>query len=174
MQDRAPRPMPTRLHGRVFRSRLEAKWSLFLDAMDLRWDYEPEWFLLKGEGYCPDFALLDYPNTWLEVKALGPEIDERRFRAFAAAGARLLLVIGSPWVDEHEVVLFEGDRREGGMAWAVGRTDGSVWLARLTDGFAVPLGATMDSGEMWPRTRAHTLLEAFRYASGYEFWTPKQ
>lgn len=63
--------------GYRFRSRLEARWAVFFDALDLPWEYEPEGFEL-GEGlrYLPDFRVT-YPGRgadevhtrWFEVKA---------------------------------------------------------------------------------------------------------
>ena len=36
----------TQYQGRLFRSRLEARWAVFLDALGVRWQYEPEGFVL--------------------------------------------------------------------------------------------------------------------------------
>ena len=48
----------TRYKGYHFRSRLEARWALFLDCMATSWEYEKEGFLLSnGERYLPDFWL---------------------------------------------------------------------------------------------------------------------
>ena len=77
----------TRYKGYHFRSRLEARWAVFFDAMGLEWEYEPEGFELpSGEWYLPDFFLpitySDFPyesaGYWFEVKAATPtdcEID---------------------------------------------------------------------------------------------------
>lgn len=58
-----------------FRSRLEARWAVFFDAMGIQWRYEPEGFEVRspfGEGgaswpYLPDFYL-PATKTWVEVK----------------------------------------------------------------------------------------------------------
>lgn len=48
----------TRYAGCHFRSRLEARWAVFFDAMGIRWEYEPETFVgCHGEPYLPDFFL---------------------------------------------------------------------------------------------------------------------
>lgn len=48
----------TRYKGYRFRSRLEARWAVFFDEMELRWEYEPEGFNLGNDGlYLPDFRL---------------------------------------------------------------------------------------------------------------------
>jgi hypothetical protein len=71
------RAIETEYAGYRFRSRLEARWAVFFDAVGIRWQYEPEGFqrsLGADEtgaerliNYLPDFYL---PNsqTWVEVK----------------------------------------------------------------------------------------------------------
>jgi hypothetical protein len=57
----------TSYKGYRFRSRLEARWAVFFDALGWEWDYEPEGFELEiatGDGelkharYLPDFKML--------------------------------------------------------------------------------------------------------------------
>lgn len=60
---------PTKYAGITFRSRLEARWALFFDALDIGWEYEPETFVLPGGQYTPDFRLdvvagLHHPRLW--------------------------------------------------------------------------------------------------------------
>ena len=38
------RPIDTEYKGYRFRSRLEARWAVFFDAMEVQFDYEPEGF----------------------------------------------------------------------------------------------------------------------------------
>jgi len=55
-----PTPIPaiqTEAFGCLFRSRLEARCAVFLEAMGLRWDYEPEGFELPSGRYLPDFKV---------------------------------------------------------------------------------------------------------------------
>ena len=52
-----------------FRSQLEADYAAELTARGLHWLYEPVTFHLPGGvGYTPDFAILDHPLTFVEVK----------------------------------------------------------------------------------------------------------
>jgi len=54
-------PIPTKYKGIEFRSRLEARWAVFFDTLEIRWEYEPECFDLgNGIYYTPDFKV--YPN----------------------------------------------------------------------------------------------------------------
>lgn len=51
-----------------FRSRLEARWAVFFDALGIRWEYEKEGYDLGEAGwYLPDFWLPDL-KMWIEVK----------------------------------------------------------------------------------------------------------
>lgn len=36
------KPIETRYAGCRFRSRLEARWAVFFDALKIEWEYEPE------------------------------------------------------------------------------------------------------------------------------------
>ena len=58
----------THYNGYHFRSRLEARWAVFFDAVKIEYEYEHEGFELEdGTFYLPDFWL---PNLkiWAEVK----------------------------------------------------------------------------------------------------------
>ena len=61
--------------GYHFRSRLEARWAVFFDALGLEWEYEPEGFDL-GDGiyYLPDFLITGFCGNkcWVEIKADKP------------------------------------------------------------------------------------------------------
>lgn len=64
--------IPTFYKGYHFRSRLEAKWACFFDAVGISWLYEPEGFELPSGRYLPDFWLPDL-GMWVEVKGRLPE-----------------------------------------------------------------------------------------------------
>lgn len=65
-------PIETIYKGYRFRSRLEARWAVFFDALGIVWEYEKEGYDLDGLWYLPDFWLpeLEY---WVEVKGKLPE-----------------------------------------------------------------------------------------------------
>ena len=86
--------LPTRHAGVLFRSRLEARWAVFFDHLGIRWEYEPQGFLLSsGEGYLPDFWLPER-GWYVEVKPRGG--DTSKAVALAGAGHHVLLCIGTP------------------------------------------------------------------------------
>lgn len=58
----------TEYKGYRFRSRLEARWAVFFDALGIKWEYEKEGFDLGPAGlYLPDFWLPQV-EMWGEVK----------------------------------------------------------------------------------------------------------
>ena len=72
----------TKYKGCRFRSRLEARYAVFFDALGMEWHYEPEGFELEHYGrYLPDFYLPQI-DMWAEVKAKPFDINERN-KAFA-------------------------------------------------------------------------------------------
>jgi len=59
----------TSYNGYKFRSRLEARWAVFFDLLDIKYEYEKEGFNLPHGPYLPDFFLPDIRNGfWIEVK----------------------------------------------------------------------------------------------------------
>lgn len=60
----------TQYKGYRFRSRLEARWAVYLDAMGVRWYYEHEGYELASGWYLPDFYLPEL-KLHLEVKPDG-------------------------------------------------------------------------------------------------------
>lgn len=93
------RNLPSWWRGVRFRSRTEARWAAFFDALGVRWEYEPEGFQLPdGSRYLPDFWLPDF-QLWVEVKGdQGPEYGDwtRIEQLVAGSGHALLLLQGQP------------------------------------------------------------------------------
>jgi hypothetical protein len=66
----------------TFRSRLEARWAVVFDYLEMEWLYEPQRYIidvLNGEQhdehtYLPDF-FLPATNTWVEVKGDLARVD---------------------------------------------------------------------------------------------------
>lgn len=75
----------TRYAGHRFRSRLEARWAVFFDALGVEWRYEPEGFETSAGWYLPDFYFPEY-GRWVEIKGGRPTArDLERGAAFAEA-----------------------------------------------------------------------------------------
>ena len=62
--------------GILFRSRLEARWAVFFDALGIEWRYEAEGYNLPSGWYLPDFWLPDHGH--FEVKGSWPSSDEKQ------------------------------------------------------------------------------------------------
>jgi hypothetical protein len=62
----------TEYKGYKFRSRLEARWAVFFDALGIEWEYEVEGFILpNGQKYLPDF--------WLPILECYAEVKPKLF-----------------------------------------------------------------------------------------------
>lgn len=85
----------TAYKGYLFRSRLEAKWAVFLDALGLEWEYESQSFELEGIWYLPDFWL-PQDHTFLEVKPLQPDAPAVEKIMLLAAISPVILLVGMP------------------------------------------------------------------------------
>lgn len=93
------KPIETIYNGYRFRSRLEARWAVFFDEANIKYEYEVNGFENKetGEKYLPDFYLPDY-DWYVEVKAprenAGKEI-ERASHFVDGKHISVLLILGN-------------------------------------------------------------------------------
>lgn len=114
----------TEYKGYRFRSRLEARWAVFFDALGVEWEFEKEGFDLGDAGwYLPDFWLPEW-SWWIEVKGGKPTAGEKQKCAAlaeycgvrsidmnppgSAVGSHVICVSGPPPMDEEPC----------GLAWA--------------------------------------------------------
>lgn len=91
-------PIETEYKKYRFRSRLEARWAVFLDELGLSWNYELEGYELEnGERYLPDFWLPQI-SMWAEVK--GPQFTHQEIQNASllskGTGYLCLLLGGEP------------------------------------------------------------------------------
>jgi hypothetical protein len=91
------RAIETIYRGWKFRSRLEARYAVFFDALSIKWEYEPEGFeFADGTRYLPDFYLPKFHGgIYVEVK---PDDDpcEKARRFAEEAVQNTLLAQGTP------------------------------------------------------------------------------
>ncbi len=73
----APNAIPTDYNGIRFRSRLEARWAVFYDSLQIDYLYEEEGFDLKNVWYLPDFYL-PAQDCYVEVKGPNPTDEDIR------------------------------------------------------------------------------------------------
>lgn len=89
------KPIPTIYSGIHFRSKLEAQWAKFFDAMKIKWIYEPEGYQLSdGTWYLPDFYLPD-SKQWFEVKGVMSNKDMSKI-SLLAKDSQKDVVVGLP------------------------------------------------------------------------------
>lgn len=68
----------THYKGYRFRSRIEARYAVFFDALGIEWQYEVEGFNLDdGDYYLPDFWLPSF-DRYIEIKGQPPTPKEIR------------------------------------------------------------------------------------------------
>ncbi len=93
-------PIETRYHGYRFRSRLEARWAVFYDYLEISYQYEPEGFDLDGVWYLPDFYLPEY-DYWIEIKPKIPQVgstDWIKITSFATCMQKTIYIaVGECW-----------------------------------------------------------------------------
>jgi hypothetical protein len=95
--ERTPRvsiaAIPTRYAGCRFRSRLEARWAVFFDAMGIEWQYEPQGYKVGKRPYLPDFLLTDREyETWVEVKGSDAALNKNLMKKAAAVLGGLVIL----------------------------------------------------------------------------------
>lgn len=96
----AIKPIETLYNGYRFRSRLEARWAVFLDSLGVKYEYEPEGFELPdGTRYLPDFRVMCHATRggdcepfplYIEVKGQMDEASAKKIKAFSLP----LLIVG--------------------------------------------------------------------------------
>jgi len=88
-------------NGYKFRSRLEARWAVFFDELEIKYKYEVEGFDLGDAGwYLPDFWLPEI-EAWIEVKPIPNHIgntdEDNKARALRdETGFPVLICGGAP------------------------------------------------------------------------------
>lgn len=100
--------------GYRFRSRLEARWAVFFDAVGIKgWQYEPQGFELSSGPYLPDFWVpLRSRNDWgywVEIKGARPlSVDQRLLGELCEqSGHSGYMLIGTP--GEQQIIRYERD-----------------------------------------------------------------
>lgn len=85
----------TRAYGCRFRSRLEARWAVFLTEAGFSWEYEPEGAELESGRYLCDFRVTGPTGVtiWLEVKPPVDTVDDPRWAELARVSGMMLFTV---------------------------------------------------------------------------------
>ena len=105
--------------GYRFRSRLEARWAVFFDFLDIEWKYEAEGYNLGKYGlYLPDFELPQF-DTIAEVKPKEPTFQEEDKLEICATELNKipLFLIGTPGDETLMVHCFDCKDSSAGEGW---------------------------------------------------------
>jgi len=182
MANRPGEPIETCYRGYRFRSRLEARWAVFFDALDIAYQYELEGFELKRGRFLPDFFLPDQ-DVWVEVKptsfafpqSIRPDAKVKRLVDLAclasdlheATKKKVLRLSGEPYKGQYSVLVVP-DPFHLSYIFALGRRDErEVWLYS-EDAGALCLNPRTDD-ERWPLSDHPKLLQAYEKARGARF-----
>jgi hypothetical protein len=94
------RAIETHYAGYRMRSRLEARWAVFFDALAIPWQYELEGFHVGNNCYLPDFYLqLGKHPVWAEVKPTWEAVEMQMdlFSAFSwESQQEIIFLVGTP------------------------------------------------------------------------------
>lgn len=129
-----PFSIETRYAGHRMRSRLEARWATFFDAIGMPWRYEADGVKLpSGRQYLPDFELGPFS---VEVKGSDQYFDLARTHEYVQLVDRSLIVLGD--------IPRPGDPGLHVFWCCLNRSAGPLWRqwhwARYPDGTVQPLG----------------------------------
>ena len=149
--------------GCRFRSRIEARWAVFLDTLGIGWQYEPQGFDLPSGRYLPDFLIELGDGFWWEVKGQPPsrrECDLGR-ELFAATKQFVYIAHGDIPRDGDEISRIENVGSETRVRWFIhagqigfipvtgywGPEEKGVNHLRLVDAYTAARSARFEHGE---------------------------
>lgn len=96
-------PIAQNYDGHQFRSRLEARWAVFFNEMDVKYEYEKQAYTLPNKvKYLPDFFLPKY-NLFIEIKGQTPTNEEeiKCHDLFRLTGCAVAICKGLPCYDSY-------------------------------------------------------------------------
>jgi hypothetical protein len=166
------RVLPTRYDGVLYRSRTEARWAVFFNAVGCCHQWEATGYDLAGLWYLPDFWLPTI-NTYLEVKGAKPTAEERRKSMLlsAATDSTVVVVSGAPEprADDSDAVLM----------WRGGRFIGAATMA-----YCEPCGRLVFHSGGWDdrcwtcrrssEPKHEKLIRSANIARSHRFETPER
>ena len=90
------KPIETNYKNHKFRSRLEARYAVFFDAIGLKWIYEMEGYILQnGQCYLPDFYLPEL-DCFVEIKPDSASMEDTEKARIFGKEKSIALMKGLP------------------------------------------------------------------------------
>lgn len=166
--------------GYKFRSRLEARWAVFLNSLGANWSYETEGYDFSGVWYLPDFFVADW-NCWIEIKGKSASEDEAEKcqRLAVESSKTVLLLSGEPWAEgsnnHYDITLYDPNRSEqnASSGWEFGegrRCAEEIWLVNDMSAFALkPISHEGDHKYPLSGTSANSIMVALTAARQARF-----
>lgn len=109
----------THYNGYKFRSRLEARWAVYFDQLNIEYQYEVEGFVLpSGKQYLPDFYLPQH-QFFCEIKPFS-QSDDRWEELVLHTKKPLILLAGEPNNDHYMISYSEDEESK------INRCDGTI------------------------------------------------
>lgn len=93
--------------GHLFRSRLEARFAVYFDELNVKWEYEKEGFELgNGLRYLPDFYLTDF-GIYVEIKPSKYSLKEhQKCKKLAVLSQKIVVeALGLPSVNTFTAIV---------------------------------------------------------------------
>lgn len=166
--------IPTEYNGQQYRSRAEARWAVFFDALAIPFEYEPEGYDL-GDGvlYLPDFWLPEQ-RVWVEIKGERPselETDKARRLALGSGFDAFIFFGGFPSGDEDTESAHKLYGSDGGWdsehRWCECPVCGVLGIQYIGRSDRLRCRHEVRGIGVSPR-----LVAAYARARTYQFWTP--
>ena len=121
----------TRYGGILFRSRIESRWAMFYDILDIPWEYEKEGYDIAGVWYLPDFWMPEQ-DCFIEIKGRIPTLKEEAVASTLAqkSGKIVHVFYGSlPNVGWYAGWNIENKKKYGSFSFTpdIKRVEGVLW-----------------------------------------------
>jgi hypothetical protein len=155
--------LPTLYRGVFYRSRTEARWAVFFDALNMRHFYEPEGFALPHGPYLPDFLLPD-----VGVDGVGARLTEEERRRWLLPNDGMWFEVKGqdPTPSEQALMadLTHVTNRNGLIAAGPANESTELWYRQPEGGYG-----SLGQGEFAPLPRGMTVQRAFDQAMNCRF-----
>lgn len=167
--------IPTEYDGRLYRSRLEARWAVFMDAIEVRFDYEPEAFELDGISYLPDFWL-PAQGCYYEIKGSYPTQNEldKAHRLARFTQRNVYIEYRSPrlpdWGEGDSALCIFPNGEDNQYWWGHCELCGRIELQFNARADRISCKCQGRGKESVSATRK--LVDGYERAKGFMFWTP--
>jgi hypothetical protein len=164
------KPIETHYNGYHFRSRLEAKWAIFFEHLGIKFEYEPQGYLLNtGKAYLPDFYLPYFGKYYCEVKPYGGDFSKAIDFAIESTHA-ILLLEGPPDFVAYELA-FSADGKgwcsdEVAFLYADAAAENRLFVSGLVDVNGKPAERLSQLEEEFFDKRVHEAITAARSFRG--------